>query len=234
MATTDGGRDRPVELAARAAKRPGVRREGDREKPAGPKAKRTRAALLKAAYDLFTANGYTTTSVADITDAAGVSLGTFYQYFRDRAEVVGALLYEHTAGALSRNDTAWRTQDGWDGVYRVVHSFVSWYAEEAAFAKVWEEVCHVDENVAELRRDVGRLFTEGVERQLLRASKAGVVRPFTPRTAALAARALTGMVDRFCYVTYVFDPPEGGPPSPDVASRTLTDLWAAAIGMPVQ
>jgi AcrR family transcriptional regulator len=223
--------ERPVEAAAKAARRPGVRREGDREVPVGPKAQRTRAALLQAAYDLFTTNGYIDTSVADITDAAGVSLGTFYQYFRDRAEVVGALLHEHTARNLSRTEAGWRPQDGPDGVYRVVLSFVGWYAEEAAFAKVWEEVCHVDEHVAELRRDLGRVFTEGVELQLLRASKAGIVRPFSAYDAALAARALTGMVDRFCYVTYVFDPPAGGPPTPETASRLLADLWAAAIGL---
>ena len=234
MASSDTGNERPVELAARAAKQPGVRREGDQEKPVGPKARRTRAALLQAAYDLFTEQSYSATSVADITEAAGVSLGTFYQYFRDRAEVVGALLHDHTARHMSRTETAWRPEEGWDGVYRVVHSFVSWYAEEAAFAEVWEEVCHVDEDVAELRRDLARVFVESVEHQLLRASKAGVVRQFSPKTATLAARALTGMVDRFCYVTYVFDPPEEGPPSPEVASRTLTDLWAAAIGMPVQ
>lgn len=221
---------RPAELAAQAAKQPGLRREGDREVPVGPKAQRTRAALLKAAYELFTDKGYIDTSVADITEAAGVSLGTFYQYFRDRSEVVGALLHEHTARNLSL-DMTWRTDEGWDGLYRVVHGFVSWYAEEAAFAKVWEEVCHVDARISELRRDLGRVFTEAVERQLLRASKAGLIRTFTPRTAALAARALTGMADRFCYVTYVFDPPRDGVPTAEEASRVITDLWAASIGL---
>jgi TetR/AcrR family transcriptional regulator, ethionamide resistance regulator len=229
MATTRD--ERPVEAAAKAASRPGVRREGDREVPVGPKAQRTREALLKAAYELFVANGYIDTSVADITEAAGVSLGTFYQYFHDRSEVVGALLHDLTVRNLSRMER-WRPEDGADGVYRVVHSFVSGYAEEADFAKVWEEVCHVDDHVAELRRDLGRVFTEAVEHALLRASRAGVIRSFTPRTAELAARALTGMVDRFCYVTFVFDPPAGDAPTPEAAARVLTDLWSAAIGLP--
>jgi hypothetical protein len=37
------------------------------------------------------------------------------------------------------------------------------------------------------------------------------------------------MVDRFCYVTYVFDPPETGPPEPEEAASLLAQLWANAI-----
>src|SRR5688500_372059 len=218
-------RGRPVEVAAAAAARPVFRREGDREVPIGPKAQRTRAALLRAAYDLFTENGYLDTSVADITRAAGVSLGTFYQYFRDRAEVVGTLLYEHAARNLSTTQRAWDPAAGWDGVYAVVHSFVQWYAEEAALAKVWEEVSHIDERGAELRRDLGRMFTETVQHQLVAGVEAGLV-DMDAGDADLAARALTGMVDRFCYVTYVFDPPKDGAPMPEDAARVLTDLWS--------
>lgn len=206
-----------------------TRRDGDREYPVGPKAKRTRDALLHAAYELFTTQGYLETSVAQIAERAGVSLGTFYQYFRDRAGVMASLLAEHTASHMARVDHGWRAGEGIESLYAMIERFVAWYAEEAPFAKVWEEVCHIDETVAELRREVGRMFTGAVERQLLRASRAGNARRFTATEADLAARALTGMVDRFCYVTYVFDPPAAGPPEPAAAARLLTDLWAAAI-----
>ncbi len=48
---------------------------------------------------------------------------------------------------------------------------------------------------------------------------------------ALAARALTGMVDRYCYVTYVFDPPDAGSPSSEESAAVLAQLWARAIGI---
>ena len=41
-------------------------------------AERTRAAVLRAARDLFTSRGYAATSVADIARAAGVSVDTLY------------------------------------------------------------------------------------------------------------------------------------------------------------
>ena len=39
------------------------------------------------------------------------------------------------------------------------------------------------------------------------------------------------MVDRCCYVTYVFDPPQDGPPPPQESAHMLTELWASAVGL---
>src|SRR5688500_9022958 len=81
-------------LAAIESATSGGRREGDTEVPLGRKAARTRLALLEAARTVFTEKGYSSTSVGDIATAAGVSLGAFYQYFRDRADVMAALVGE--------------------------------------------------------------------------------------------------------------------------------------------
>jgi hypothetical protein len=96
-------------------------------------------------------------------------------------------------------------------------------------AGVWEEVSHVDDELADLRRTLGRIFTGSVERELRRARRAGQLD--AALDPALTARALTGMVDRYCYVTYVFDPPPDGPPSPGKSAAVLSHLWAAAIGL---
>lgn len=218
---------RPVFAAAEAARAPGLRREGEREVPAGPRASRTRLALLAAAYELFTTQSYRDTTVADIAHRAGVSLGTFYQYFRDRSDVVAALVNLGVSQFLERTETRWRTAEGRDSLHRLIHAFVAAYADVAAFNRLWEEVSHVDPELAELRRDLGRYLTETVERELVRGGQAGHCRQFTANEAKLAARALAGMVDRFCYVTYVFDPDDTR--SVDEAARLLTDLWADAI-----
>jgi AcrR family transcriptional regulator len=178
---------------------------------------------------LFAEHGYHDTSVGKIAERAGVSLGTFYQYFRDRADVVGALVVEGVTHMLQRTDAEWRAAEGRDGLYRVIENFVSAYTEAGNLALIWEEVCHVEPSLAELRRDLERMLTEQIERQLLQASQQGLTRRFTQREATLAARALTSMVDRFCYVTYAFDPPADGAPSPKEAARLLTDLWASAV-----
>src|ERR1700716_1085057 len=71
---------------------PALRWEGDVAVPAGPRARQTRTSLMEAARQLFAEQGYNATSVADIIERAGVSFGTFYQYFHDRGDVLVAML----------------------------------------------------------------------------------------------------------------------------------------------
>jgi AcrR family transcriptional regulator len=203
-----------------------VRREGDRELPLGPKAQRTREAILVAAATSFAAQGYAGTTVADVAEAAGVSLGTVYQYFRDRADLVAALVNHAMQVFMERADPNWRVAEGEAGLHRIILNFITSYTEVAALAGVWEEVTHVDDGLAEMRRSLGRAFTGRVERELRRAAAAGEIR--ADLDAELAARALTGMVDRYCYVTYVFDPPSRLP-SAAKSATVLAKLWGAAI-----
>lgn len=201
-----------------------TRRDRDREVPLGPKATRTRRAILEAAAREFEANGYQHTTVGQVAAAAGVSLGAVYQYFRDRSDLVAALCQRHLTHMLDSSDAVWRWEDGLEGLNRAVLNFVRSYHDAAGMAGIWEEVAHVDPELADLRRALGRIFTRAVERSLTRI-------PDLEVDPALAATALTGMVDRYCYVTYVFDPPAGGPPSPEESAEVLSRLWAAAIGL---
>src|SRR3954471_13060029 len=98
-------------LAAIETATNGTRREGDHEVPLGRKAARTRAALLEAASAVFTEKGYASTSVGDIASAAGVSLGAFYQYFRDRTDVLGALVGEGAQRMLRDAAQVWQPNE---------------------------------------------------------------------------------------------------------------------------
>lgn len=50
--------------------------------------RRTRAAIRAAAMELFDANGYAQTTVAQIAEAADVSHTTFFRYFQSKEQVV--------------------------------------------------------------------------------------------------------------------------------------------------
>ena len=83
---------------------------------------------------------------------------------------------------------------------------------------------------AAVRRDLSRYLTEGVEREFRRVQRAGGLP--SRIDPALLARSLTAMVDRFCYLTYVFDPaPE--PVSVEQSVETLLYVWASSLGMEV-
>ncbi len=203
-----------------------LRREGDREVPAGPRAQRTRQALLNAAAELFASQGYLDTTVGQIAELAGVGLGTFYQYFRDRADIITTLVRTTVVDVL-KVDRRWDPSRGRHGVRSVLGAFVRWYAATAPFQSVWEEVTHVQPEMAALRKETGRMFTQALETSLAEGVDAGVVR--SDLDLAATARALTAMVDRYCYLTYVFDPPSGGAPSPDETADLLAALWSDAL-----
>ncbi|MCW2690269.1 MAG: transcriptional regulator, TetR family [Mycobacterium sp.] len=60
---------------------------GDRS-PRGEHADRTRMALLEAALNLFSANGYDQTTTDEIAESAGVSPRTFFRYFPTKESVL--------------------------------------------------------------------------------------------------------------------------------------------------
>ena len=200
------------------------RRDGDAEVPLGRKATLTRQSLLEAAYTLFTRDGYAATSVGDIAAEAGVSLGAFYQYFRDRGDIMAALVGEGAKQMLEDTERVWRPADGREGVHRTLLSFVGHYRATAGFQKAWEEVTHVEPELLAVRRELVRTFTAGVEAALRRGQEDGTIR--ADLDPAHAAVALTSMSDRTCYVRFVLD--NGSHRVRDVA-ESLTDLWWNAV-----
>jgi AcrR family transcriptional regulator len=220
-------RRRSATAKKNAQKNEVVRREGDRELPAGPRALRTRDALLAAAADLFSKQGYLETTVGQIAEHAGVALGTFYQYFHDRADIMGTIVRTTVADVLKVDDP-WDPSRGRSGLRRVIAAFVRLYAATAPFQAAWEEVTHIEPEMADLRRHSTRLFTEAVSGAIRKGQRAKILRRDVD--AASAALALTAMADRYCYFTYVFDPPPSAP-APDETAELLTALWADAIGL---
>jgi len=62
-----------------------------RQRPAGRRARRqaeTRARILRAALDLFAKQGFFSTTVEQITEAADVGKGTFFNYFPSKEHVL--------------------------------------------------------------------------------------------------------------------------------------------------
>lgn len=55
--------------------------------PQQTRSRQKRDAILTAAAQLFEEGGYDATTADDIADAARVSIGTFYSYFRNKRQV---------------------------------------------------------------------------------------------------------------------------------------------------
>lgn len=63
------------------------------------RSKETEAFILEAAVQVFSELGYAGATTTRIADRAGVSVGTLYQYFADKDEVLFALWEEHSREA---------------------------------------------------------------------------------------------------------------------------------------
>ncbi len=224
------GLEREVRRILKAAEdaRRGGRREGDEVRPLGAKARRTRAALLASAYEKFTAQGYRNTSVQDIHEDAEVSLGTFYQYFREKADIMSTLVAESVIRSSDSVFPSLSLEDGVAGPRRVVEGFVRNYAASADFLRVWEEASQIEPSVSEFRYRVSRILDSGVRHAIVDGQRAGLVD--SALDAADAARALAAMVDRYCYITFVVDARRDEQTVED-AIDVLSRLWTNGLGL---
>ncbi len=68
----------------------------------------TRAALLAAAREVFSASGFAESSIADVVAGAGASVGSLYHHFGGKAELYLALFEDYQAGQEERAATAVR------------------------------------------------------------------------------------------------------------------------------
>lgn len=205
-----------------------VRRQNGEEKALGPKAERTRTRLLEAAREVFQQQDYLQTSAADIAARAGVSLGTFYQYFADLNDIVLVLAGEHIIEMLTQHVDEWDPLTGRLGLRRVLAVFLRGYFDNAAFYRLWEQVTAVDSRIAEIRRRFWAAYKLEIKKSLTKGMAAGSVRG--DLDPGETARALTHMIERYCYDVCIFDPPKGGV-SADAAADLITALWADAIGL---
>lgn len=67
----------------------------------GEKSVRSRAAILEAALQLFSSQGYHGTSIRDVAEAAGVSTGNVYHHFPDKESIFRTLLDQYWAAIES-------------------------------------------------------------------------------------------------------------------------------------
>ncbi|RJP73127.1 MAG: TetR/AcrR family transcriptional regulator [Candidatus Abyssobacteria bacterium SURF_17] len=73
--------------------------------------------LLGAALEVFVEKGYHATTISDIVRAAGVTQGTFYLYFKNKADIFSALLEEYRtliiSGLFDVDVASVKTRDDW-------------------------------------------------------------------------------------------------------------------------
>jgi AcrR family transcriptional regulator len=193
------------------------------ERPLGNRGRRTRRAILKAATDAFTEDGWSGASMASIADRAGVAVGTLYQYFRGKEEIISAVVAEWTLWAVDQT-RGWDPHEGIDGLRRTIRQYVDMYARTARFQRVWEEVSLVEPSLAALRADLTELFVQTFAAAFVTGAEIGLLDPGSDPIET--SRAIMAMIDRYCLQVFVR---RARPADRARAADLLTDLALGAL-----
>ncbi|MFP4311135.1 MAG: TetR/AcrR family transcriptional regulator [Nitriliruptoraceae bacterium] len=180
---------------------------------------RTRARLLQATREVVAARGFVAARVEDIVATAGVSHGTFYTYFDNKAAALDALIDAAAAELQAVVDEPWDGPDGASAIGAVIGRFVAAFAEHADVVRAWIEAAAHDPVVAARLQEVRGGYVRRV---------AEVVAPVLAGSGhdpTLVATALVAMVEGT--VTQQHHATEDLP-TPQLV-RTLSSLWVGGL-----
>lgn len=117
--------------------------------PSQERAIRTRASLVDAAQREFSERGYASATAKSIAERAGVSTGSFYQYFRDKDQVLYELARERfervgrlTVGGILPTNTS--SDALFDRMRELVRFVIAFHREDPGFHAVLTERRYAD------------------------------------------------------------------------------------------
>ena len=192
------------------------------------KGERTRHRLRVAAAQALEEGGYQGLKVADVCTLADVALGTFYVYFRDKAEIASDVVMSFIEHLYDGAREVARGAGDYASIYRTNLFFVLAYranpglmrchvqlqSDEPAFRAVW------------LPRH--RAWLETIARSIARRSSDPAM---TPGRALKVAAALEGMVFNYLYSAAVTRNSliEADDSDPAEMAETLSVLWYRGV-----
>jgi AcrR family transcriptional regulator len=197
--------------------------------PVSARGVRTREALVNAAREVFERDGFLDARITDITATAGVAAGSFYTYFKRKEDVFAAVMEEVNEEMLHPRLRAFADRDDPVSVIEATNrSYLAAYRRNAKLMGLMEQVAQIDEDFRRMRLRRGRSFTDRNAQAIQQLQRRGLADPdLDPQ---LAAQALSAMVGRMAYFRYV----QGlGNASVESLAKTLTRLWAGALGIPL-
>jgi AcrR family transcriptional regulator len=126
------------------------------------KSARTRARLMDAAVGVFARQGIEAASVNAIAQAADVANGTFYNHFKDKDEIVGAVAFAMARDVAERLDVAMRgLEDAAERTSFATRQFI----ELAASAPEWgRALVNAVWHLPALRRQVSAYARADIDR----------------------------------------------------------------------
>lgn len=195
--------------------------------PTSARGIRARGALVAAARVVFARDGYVHARVTDIAEEADVAAGSFYTYFNNKQEIFRAvfdevqeeMLHPQMAEAVDHADVV-------STIHASNRAYLDLYRRNAKLMAVIEQVATINDEFRTMRLQRSRAFVGRNARSIVRLQALGLADE--QLDAQLAANAISGMVSRLAYRTYVL---QDHIPF-EVLVATTTRLWLNALRIP--
>ncbi|GAC57038.1 putative TetR family transcriptional regulator [Gordonia hirsuta DSM 44140 = NBRC 16056] len=205
--------------------------------PQTERGRRTRAALIAAARRVFERDGFVDSRLVDIVAEANCSIGSFYTWFESKDEIFAAVLQEAQSDMM--HPGTGRIAAAADPVEIIAASnraYFEAYRRNARLNHLLQQVAAVDPRFRALRIARSNAFVERNARAIADLQARGLADRGVEAT--MAAKALSGMISRLAYDTYVIeiDAAVGAPDAEAVATTTrlvdtATRMWTNALGL---
>lgn len=195
--------------------------------PPTARGRRSRAALITAAREVFERDGYLDAKIADIARVAGVATGSFYTYFTGKEEIFAALA-ETVQEEMLHPHVRERTgiTDPVALIEAANRDYLDSYRRNARLMGLFEQVAQVDEQFRALRLDRAHAFAQRNAALIRDLQERGLADPLLdPLTTA---HALSGMVSRMANLVFV----QGVRIPDEQLLPTLDRIWVNALGVP--
>lgn len=187
--------------------------------PRTTRGERTAARLLEAAREVFADRGYAAARVEDIVAVAGVSHGTFYTYFSNKADALDALIDQTAADLQAVVEERWEGPNAAKAIAAVIERFVTVFGDSADVMGTWLEASAHEMHFRQRLHEVRDGYIHRVAEQLTPALLN------TAHDPHVAAAALVAMVEGYATQGLRADD------EVDRASRvrTLAALWFGGL-----
>lgn len=202
--------------------------EGGRA-PLSERGRRTRERLVVAARQVFEEKGFDATRMGDIAVAAGVSHGTVYTWFPTKEDALHATVDSVTEEMYS----VLSTPDISDPIERIAVANARYLAVHRDTSRLLEVVAQAavdDDSFRAVLDGLRRTHVDRVAKSITGMQREGLV--VRTLDARISAAALCAMVEGFARYWLNGGAEPAASLAPDArAVRTLTELWARALGL---
>ncbi len=179
--------------------------------------------LRQAAREAFSDLGWQATRVQDIVQRAGVSHGTFYTYYTNKAAVLDDLVRASQADLTALAAQPWEEGDVRSALTHIIGGLVDLYERDAPILRSWLQAARDERQFSNLYVELRGLFIERV------ATNLDAVIALSGRQSAAPSRtiaaALVAMVEQLCYGWLVLGESHE---RPDVIAA-LVMIWGSTL-----